>query len=85
MSPLKETAWPRLRLPTRRRWQSWLGMVLLLGALAGGALACGGGSSGKNACTGPVTPGTTAGAYTITVTGTSAGIMQTGTVTLTVR
>jgi sugar lactone lactonase YvrE len=68
----------------RRRWQSMLGMVLLLVALAGGLLACGGGGN-KEVCSGVATAGTTPGAYTITVTGTSGALTETGTVTLTVQ
>jgi lysophospholipase L1-like esterase len=75
-----------LGFPRRRRWQSWLGMVLLLVGLSGGVLACGVNSTnGKTDCTGTATAGTTAGDYTITVTGSSAGIAQTATVTLTVQ
>ena len=68
----------------RRRWQSVLGMFLLLIALAGGVLACGG-SGGGSTCTGVTSSGTTAGAYTITVTGTSGSDVATSTVTLTVQ
>lgn len=72
-------------VPARRRsWRSMLGMVLLLVALAGGAFACGGGSAGGGGG-GNGNPGTTAGTYTITVTGTSGTITQTGTVTLDVQ
>ena len=68
----------------RRRWLSLLGMMMLVVGLTGGVLACGG-ASGGGGCT-PVTyPGTTAGAYTITVTGTSGATTATGTVTLTVQ
>jgi sugar lactone lactonase YvrE len=67
----------------RRRWQSILGMLLLLAALGGGLVACGGG--GTSPCSPATTPGTTAGAYTITVTGTSGSLTETGTVTLTVQ
>jgi hypothetical protein len=59
-------------------------MMMLVVGLTGGVLACGG-ASGGGGCT-PVTyPGTTAGAYTITVTGTSGATTATGTVTLTVQ
>jgi hypothetical protein len=67
----------------RRRARAMLGMLFLLAAFAGGVLACGGG--GSNACTPTSTPGTTAGSYTITVTGTSGALSQTGTVSLTVQ
>jgi hypothetical protein len=66
----------------RRRWQTILGMLALFVALSGGLLACGGGGSGG---VGTSNPGTTAGSYTITVTGTSGAITETGTATLTVQ
>jgi sugar lactone lactonase YvrE len=68
----------------RKRWRSLLGMLLLLVALSSGVLACGGGGS-KVVCTGTTSPGTTAGAYTITVTGTAGALTETGTVNLTVQ
>jgi hypothetical protein len=68
----------------RRRWLAALGMVALLVTLAGGVLACGG--SQASGCSAKVgTPGTTAGSYAVTVTGTSSSITQTATVTLTVQ
>jgi len=73
-------------IPTRRRsWRTMLGMLALLIAFGGGVLACGGGGGGGGGCTTPNNPGTTAGAYTITVTGTSGTLTETGTVTLTVQ
>jgi hypothetical protein len=56
------------------------GMLALLITLTGGVLACGGGVSG-----GSSNPGTTAGAYTITVNGTSGTTTATNTVTLNVQ
>jgi hypothetical protein len=71
-------------IPSRRRkGRAILGMLVLLAVFTGGVLACGGGSSA--ACTPTTTPGTTAGSYTITVTGTSGALTETGTVTLTVQ
>ncbi|MGD0730582.1 MAG: fibronectin type III domain-containing protein [Terracidiphilus sp.] len=71
-------------IPLRRRnWRSFLAMLALFAILAGGVSACSG-SSGK-ACTALSTSGTTAGTYTITVTGTSGSVTETGTVTLTVQ
>jgi len=68
----------------RRRWQTMLGLLALMVSLSGGTLACGsGGSSGGGG--GGGNPGTTAGTYTITLTGTSSGISETGTVTLVVQ
>ena len=68
-------------IPIRRRsWRTTLAMLAILVTLAGGMLACGGGSSGRNC-----PPATTAGNYIVTVTGTSGSTTATGTVTLTVR
>jgi hypothetical protein len=69
----------------RRRWQTMLGVVVLLVLLAGGAAACGGGGGGNGGGGGTSNPGTTAGNYTITVTGTSGSTTATGTVALTVQ
>jgi aryl-phospho-beta-D-glucosidase BglC (GH1 family) len=67
-------------IPARQRgWRTILGMVVLLAALTGCVVACGGGGGG----TGNL--GTTAGAYTITVTATSSAATATGTVTLNVQ
>jgi hypothetical protein len=69
-------------VPRRRR--NWLAMIGLLVLFASfGAMGCGG--SGGNTGGGG-TPGTTAGQYTITVTGTSGSTTATvGTITLTVQ
>lgn len=67
----------------RRRWQSLLGIVLLLFSINAGVAACGGGGSGGGGGGGNL--GTTPGAYSITVTGVSGAITQTGTVVLTVQ
>jgi len=74
-------------IPARRRkWRAMLGMVIFFVALAGGLASCGGGGSGgTKACTGAIAPGTTPGAYTVTVTGTSGATTATGTLTLTVQ
>jgi N-acetylneuraminic acid mutarotase len=81
-----------LGIPARRRnWQTMLGMVVLLIALAGNVLACGGGGSGSGGGGsgtgggGGGISGTTAGIYTITVTGTSGSTTANGAVTLTVQ
>jgi hypothetical protein len=68
-------------IPARRRWRTLLGMVMLLAVLIGGVVSCGG--KAKTINTG--SPGTTAGSYTITVTGTSGALSQTTTVNLTVN
>jgi hypothetical protein len=60
-----------------------LGMLALFLTLTGGMLACGGGGGGSTCNV--VNPGTTAGAYTIIVTGTSGSITATGTFVLTVQ
>ena len=74
---------------TRRRWQTMLGMLAIVVALAGGFIACssggGGGTGGGGGGGGTSNPGTTAGSYTITVTGTSGAVTETGTVTLSVQ
>jgi hypothetical protein len=70
--------------PLRRKGRAILGMFLLFVALAGGMLACSGGSSGS-ACNNVVTPGTTTGNYTITLTGTSGSTTANNTITLTVQ
>jgi hypothetical protein len=71
-------------IPGRRRaLRNLLGMVALCIALISGAVACGGSSnSGGNASS---NPGTTSGAYTITITGTSGTTTVTNTVSLTVQ
>jgi trimeric autotransporter adhesin len=66
----------------RRRWQSILGSLLLLLAICNGVLACGGGSK-VAPCT--AVAGTTPGDYTITVTGTSGAITETGPISFTVK
>jgi hypothetical protein len=73
-------------IPARRRsWRTMLGMLMLLASLTASVMACGGGGNGGSGGGGGGTSGTTAGAYTITVTGTSGTTTETGTVTLTVQ
>jgi hypothetical protein len=75
-----------LGIPARRRgWRAMLGVFVLLVLLAGGVVSCtsgakkgGGGGGGGN-------PGTTAGTYTITVTGVSGSTTHTTVVTVTVN
>jgi len=70
----------------RRRWQTMLGVLALLVVLSGGIFACGGGgNSGGGGGGGGGNTGTTPGAYTITVTGTSGKLSATGTINLTVQ
>ena len=62
-------------IPARcRRWRKTVGILVLLVFLAGGVVSCG-----------RVVGGTMAGAYTITVTGTSGTMTQSTTVSLTVN
>jgi hypothetical protein len=66
----------------RRRWQRFLGMIVLLAALAGGAVGCSGSfvTNGKTSGS-----GTTPGLYLITVKGASGATTATTTVSLTVQ
>jgi hypothetical protein len=66
----------------RRRWRSMLGMLALIVVLGGGMLACGG---TKSTSAGTSNPGTSAGTYALTVTGTSGTITTAATVTLVVQ
>jgi len=71
-------------IPGRRRsWRTRLGALAFLLILIGGLLACG--SSGSGGGGGGGNPGTTPGAYTVTLTGTSGSTTATGTVTLAVQ
>ncbi len=73
-------------IPKKRR--SWLAMVVLLVffvSMAGMACGGGGGSSSGGGGGTTTTPGTTAGSYTVTVTGTSGSLSHTTTVSLTVK
>jgi hypothetical protein len=73
-----------LGIPARRRsWRATLGMVVLLAVL--GSLSACGGSSGTTTTT---TPGTSAGTYTFTVSGTGndpASTVESTTFVLTVN
>jgi trimeric autotransporter adhesin len=72
-----------LGIPNRRRGaRSTFGMLALLFFLFGYVSACGGGGSGGG---GGGNAGTTPGTYTVTITGTSGTITQTGAVSLTVQ
>jgi len=65
----------------RRRWNPWLGL-LLFAVFAGAAIGCGGAMTAAPAAS--INPGTTAGSYTVTVTGISGGTMATTAVAVTV-
>jgi hypothetical protein len=72
----------------RRRWQRILGLLVLLFSIASGVFACGGsggGGGGSGGGGGGGNAGTTAGTYTIIVTGTSGTTSEIGSVTLTVQ
>ncbi len=79
-----------LFLPARRRrWLAVTAWVVLFAAMAGigcgGGSAGGGGGRGGGGGGGQTNPGTTAGTYTVTITGVSGGMTETGTVALTVQ
>jgi hypothetical protein len=57
-----------------------LGLLFLLTAVTNGVVACGGGGGGNQG-----SPGTTPGSYTISITGVSGSLTETGTVALTVQ
>src|ERR1700733_2588806 len=67
----------------RRRTITPLGL-LLIATLIAGAIGCGGGKAAAPPAT-PANPGTTPGAYTVTVTGSSGAITVTTAVTVTVN
>ena len=71
-------------IPKRRRnWLAMVGLLALVVSLA--SIGCGGGGGSNNNSTPVTTPGTTAGLYTVTVTGVSGSITQTATVAVTVN
>ena len=60
-----------------RSWMNKIGLVLLLSGLVAGLASCGVSNGGN--------PGTTAGAYQITITGTSGSTTATSSINLTVE
>jgi hypothetical protein len=71
-------------LPRRRQWSRWLALVLLAAGLVASLSACGSGSQTKTCGTAFRSP-TTAGAYTVVITGTSGASSASGAITLTVE
>jgi hypothetical protein len=69
-------------IPARRRsWRAMLGMIALLVALAGGLAGC-----NHNTPTPTGNAGTTAGTYSVTITGTSGSLTVTSpSITVTVQ
>jgi hypothetical protein len=76
-----------LAMPARRRrWRMIPSMILLFACVAVGLVSCGGGGSAtKGGGGGTGNPGTTAGTYTVTVSGNSGSATEITTVTLTVN
>jgi hypothetical protein len=76
-------------IPKRRRnWLAMLGLLVLF--ISGVAIGCGGGGSSSSSGSGGTggggtTPGTTSGAYSVTVTGTSGSVTQNTVVTVNVQ
>jgi len=80
--PWRRRSW----LAKGRSWLALLAWLALFAAMAG--MGCGGGSAtggGGGGGGGQTNPGTTAGTYTVTITGVSGGMTETGTVALTVQ
>lgn len=69
----------------RRRLRRMFSIILLFGITGFGIVSCGGSGSKTGGGGGMTNPGTTAGTYTVTVTGTMGSITQTTTVSLTVN
>jgi hypothetical protein len=72
-------------LPSRRRRTKTQVSLLLLGAFAAIVMGCGGAQKAANPVTTPGNPGTTAGSYMVTVTGSSGGLTASTTVAVTVN
>jgi len=77
------------RASKRAKWQTLIGFFVLFVVMTSAVLACGGGGGGNGGGNGggggQSNPGTTPGAYTITVTGISGTTQQTTTIALTVN
>ena len=75
-----------LFVPLRRRnWLAFMAWVALFAAMAGMGCGGGGNTGGGGGGGGQKDPGTTAGTYTVTITGVSGGMTETGTVALVVQ
>jgi trimeric autotransporter adhesin len=72
-------------LPLRRRLTNTLLSLLLLGSLAAIVMGCGGAQKAASPVTTPADPGTTAGSYMVTVTGSSGALTASTTVAVTVN
>jgi hypothetical protein len=73
--------WVPLR---RRRWHTLLGLLIFV-TFAGASSGCGSSKIGNPGGGNPGSSGTTAGAYSITVTGTSGSIKASTTINITVQ
>jgi hypothetical protein len=73
-----------LIVPLRRRtWLALMGWMAIFATFAG--MGCGGGGNSGGGGGGQSNPGTTPGTYTVTITGVSSGMTETGTVALMVQ
>ena len=72
-------------LPLRRRLTNTLLSLLLLGSFAAIVMGCGGAQKTASPVTTPADPGTTAGSYMVTVTGSSGALTASTTVAVTVN
>ena len=72
-------------LPLRRRLTNTLLSLLLLGSFAAIVMGCGGAQKAASPVTTPADPGTTAGSYMVTVTGSSGALTASTTVAVTVN
>ena len=74
-----------LGLPSRRRRTKTLVSLFLLGTFAAAVMGCGGAQKAANPVMTPANPGTTAGNYMVTVTGSSGSLTASTTVAVTVN